>query len=187
MTEKWSKIVKRAAVLFFAAGLWAVLFNFVSPRGIPLVGFWPTGKDLDKLEKPLSYQPTDPPLVNVLDVSTLYQKPDVIFLDARPPADFEKGHIPGAINIPFEEVDLDEFWPKVADRVPKDKHVVTYCGGADCEASLHLARFLKDKGYPNLHIFFGGWKHWTDSKMPVEQEGGASRSGAPPEAGPKAG
>lgn len=169
MTEKWSKVFKRALILFLATGVWSALFNFVSPRGIPLVGFWPTGKDLEKLEKPLSYQPTDPPLLSMLDASALYQKSDVIFIDARSPADFEKGHIPRAINVPFEEVDLEEFWPKVADRVPKEKQVVTYCGGADCEASLHLARFLKEKGYSNLHIFFGGWKHWTESKMPIEQ------------------
>ena len=51
---------------------------------------------------------------------------DVIIVDARPKrAKYDKGHIPGAINIPDSQFD------KMTDKLPQDKNalLIFYCGG----------------------------------------------------------
>lgn len=165
--ESLGQTIRRSILFFVATGIWALLVNWVSPRGIPLVGFWPSGRDLEKLERPLAYQPTDAPLVNVLEASLLFQKPEVVFLDVREPVDFAKEHIPKAINLPFEE--FDEYFPKVSGIVTPEKEIVVYCAGLDCDASLYACRLLQEKGYQKLHMFFGGWQKWKEAGMPVQK------------------
>ena len=47
----------------------------------------------------------------------------VTVLDVRPPEEFEAGHLPGAVNIPLEE--LKERLPELA----QDREVIAYCRG----------------------------------------------------------
>jgi len=46
--------------------------------------------------------------------------------------------------------------------------VVTYCGGADCELSLYLARQLSNEGYEDIYIFFGCQTAWEEAELPME-------------------
>jgi hypothetical protein len=48
-----------------------------------------------------------------------------MLIDSRPPAHYQEGHMPGAVNMPFGEM------PKHMDKLPKDKStlLVFYCGG----------------------------------------------------------
>ncbi len=48
-------------------------------------------------------------------------KGDFALLDARDRASYEKEHIPGALNVPLEDVD------KIAPKLGKEKEYVTYC------------------------------------------------------------
>jgi hypothetical protein len=45
----------------------------------------------------------------------------VTVIDVRQPTDYQRGHIAGAINIPFASVETQ------FDTIPKDKPIVTYC------------------------------------------------------------
>lgn len=49
------------------------------------------------------------------------QTPDVFILDVRTPAEFAQKHLPGAVNIPVEEL------KGRIDEVPADRPVVVYC------------------------------------------------------------
>ena len=71
--------------------------------------------------------------------------------------DYNNGHISGAINIP--EYNFDKSNP-VIKTIPKDKTIVSYCDGDDCEMSVKLADNLFNLGYEKVYIFFGGWKEW---------------------------
>ena len=76
-----------------------------------------------------------------------------IILDVRRPDEFAEGHIPGAINVPNEEIDTDEI-PELPD---KSRLILVYCrsGRRSKEASEKLA----DIGYTNI-VEFGGILDW---------------------------
>lgn len=88
----------------------------------------------------------------------------VTFIDARDEGDFLAGHISNSINIPFD--DFDNHKQKL-DQLSKDKPMVIYCGGTDCDLSHLLANLLFEKGYKQVYVFFGGWYDWLDAKYPV--------------------
>ncbi len=48
-----------------------------------------------------------------------------LLVDSRPPAHYQEGHLPGAINMPFGNM------PEMMDKLPQDKStlLVFYCGG----------------------------------------------------------
>ena len=86
----------------------------------------------------------------------------VIILDVREPDEFEKGHIPKAVNIPRG---LLEF--KVAKEIPtKDANILVYCksGGRSCLA----CSTLLEMGYKNAVSIAGGWAAWLKAGYDVE-------------------
>ena len=68
------------------------------------------GKGADKL-----FVPVD-------EIKKAYDaKQDFVIVDARPTTDYAAGHIKGAINAPYFEVE------KYLSKLPKDKWIITYC------------------------------------------------------------
>jgi rhodanese-related sulfurtransferase len=135
--------------------------------GLALNTPWPDNRKLQVLETPPSYDATMDTLISLADAYNLFLQDNVIFLDAREPEDYRSGHIKGAINFPFEE--WDDYWPEVEPKLHKDAEMVAYCGGLDCEASLFLARELKQRGYAKCYTFFGGILKWQEEKLPMEK------------------
>ena len=72
-----------------------------------------------------------------------------IILDVRRPDEFAEGHIPGAINIPNEEIGTVE----IAELSQKSQMILVYCrsGRRSKEASEKLVKL----GYTNI-VEFGG-------------------------------
>lgn len=46
---------------------------------------------------------------------------DFVLLDTRDRASYEKGHIPGALSLPLEDLD------RLSATLPRDRELVTYC------------------------------------------------------------
>jgi rhodanese-related sulfurtransferase len=159
----------RAVLIVFAAALMALAVNAASPRHIAWVGTWPSTYGADTAAVPPSYQTGDPPILRLDEAIAKFQSSEAIFVDAREPEDYAAGHIPGAISFPFDE--YDENADRALPLLSKDKEIVVYCGGADCELSLYLARQLRTVGYEHLAIFFGGITSWQESGLPMEVAG----------------
>jgi len=83
-----------------------------------------------------------------------------LFVDARTPEEYKEGHIPGAVNLDFEEVFKDPDLAKKLDS--KGKPIITYCGGGDCELSKSLASALIDAGHKKVLVFMGGAPGWKE-------------------------
>ena len=86
---------------------------------------------------------------------------DVYLLDVRNPDELEEhGMIPGAVNIPIDELEA-----RVAE-VPKDRPIVTYCmrGGRASRA----AETLRKAGY-DQPIEYGGITAWKEAGNEVVQ------------------
>lgn len=65
-------------------------------------------------------------------------------VDVRTPGEFAAGHIPGAINIPVQQLDT-----RMSELQPKDAAVVVYCRSG--HRSGNAARMLKSAGFPAVH------------------------------------
>jgi phage shock protein E len=73
-------------------------------------------------------------------------------VDVRTPSEFAAGHIPGAINIPLQQLDS-----RLTELQPKDTPVVLYCrsGGRSGSAT----RVLKNAGFAAVH-YLGPMSRW---------------------------
>ena len=83
---------------------------------------------------------------------------DPFIVSVRDPADYEKGHIAGAINIPFTEIAK----PENLAKLPTDRQIVTYCYTGDAG---HLsATVLKALSYDVTNLEYGmmGWTQNDD-------------------------
>lgn len=78
--------------------------------------------------------------------------PKFVVIDARDPAQFAKGHIPGAINMDWRQV--------LAQRhtIPKNKPVLIYCNTGSLSAQAGFA--LRVAGWENVRILQGGMVEW---------------------------
>ena len=78
---------------------------------------------------------------------------DYAILDARTQAEYDKGHIPGAILIPHDTVAT-----AAEDALPdKDQLILVYCRSGN--RSKQASQELVDLGYTNV-IEFGGINNW---------------------------
>ena len=97
-------------------------------------------------------------------VARMTEEKDYIILDVRTAAEYNEGHIPGAINIPNEAIGTDAI-PELPD---KDQLILVYCrsGNRSKQASEKLVKL----GYTNV-VEFGGIIDWPGETE--TNEGGA--------------
>ncbi len=99
----------------------------------------------------------------------LFERDAVLFVDARPESQYADGHIQGALNIPWQEV--DRYFMEAADRLDGAgaDAIVTYCDGESCDLSHELAVFLKDMGFDDVRVLVNGWTVWREAGLPTEE------------------
>jgi rhodanese-related sulfurtransferase len=73
-------------------------------------------------------------------------------IDVRTPAEFAAGHIPGALNIPLQELEQ-----RMGELEPKQAPIVLYCRSGNRSSS--AARALKAAGYAAVHDL-GAMSRW---------------------------
>jgi len=78
----------------------------------------------------------------------------VTLLDVRPEEEYRLGHLPGAINIPEEELE------RRLSEIPADREIVAYCRGTYCVMSVEAVATLRAKGFQvrRLEEGFPEWK-----------------------------
>jgi rhodanese-related sulfurtransferase len=70
----------------------------------------------------VSQNPNDVPRITIDEVKRLMADRQVILIDVRDKQSFGEGHMPGAINIVFDDI------PNHVEKLAKDKRViVAYC------------------------------------------------------------
>ena len=86
-------------------------------------------------------------------VTIMNENTGYIILDVRRPDEYASGHIPGAINVPNEEIGTAE----IAELPDKSQLILVYCrsGRRSKEASEKLVKL----GYTNI-VEFGGILDW---------------------------
>jgi rhodanese-related sulfurtransferase len=157
--------ILQALVIVIAAVFVGLLFNGISGRGIPMVGKWPSNSGSDSVIVPPSAEEGDPSFISLAEAAALYQMPETMFIDAREPEDFEYGHINGAISLPYDY--MEDYWDILIAGIAKDRNIVIYCSGSECESSLFLGRELVFNGFKNIFVFYGGWREWEKTGLSV--------------------
>jgi rhodanese-related sulfurtransferase len=83
-----------------------------------------------------------------------------VVIDVRTPAEFETGHIPGALNIPFDQV------AKRISEIDAPHGVALYCMLGPRARKGEAA--LLDSGYTSVLHLEGGLSAWQAAGLPVE-------------------
>jgi rhodanese-related sulfurtransferase len=105
--------------------------------------------------------------ISLEDASARHQAGSAFFLDARDPASYQAGHLPGAMNVlPHEAEGLAEEIRALAE---SGMEVIAYCDGVDCPLSAELARALQAHGVPTVKVLVNGWSRWRDAGFPTER------------------
>ena len=89
---------------------------------------------------------------------------EVLILDVREPAEYERGHIPGARLIPLSIL------PSRLDEIETDKTTITYCAHGRRSAS--AASLLKGHGLNKVYSLDGGITAWNGAVAKGELESG---------------
>ena len=107
-------------------------------------------------------------MINTISREQLKDKLDakapIKIVEALPTQYFREQHLPGAINIPH-----DEIRHKAAETLTnKDAFIVVYCASKECKNSELAAKILLQMGYTNVHEYSEGKEHWLEAGFPVE-------------------
>jgi phage shock protein E len=102
------------------------------------------------------------PLISQQDLLERQARGDasLFVLDVRTPKEYAAGHVPGAVNVPYDQV------ASQLAGIPKDKDVVLYCHSGR-RAGL-AAEVLKASGYTKLEHLQGDMQAWLNDGRPVE-------------------
>ena len=86
----------------------------------------------------------------------------VTVLDVRPSEEYDVGHIPGALNVP-----LDEIKQHLAT-LPKEQEIIAYCRGEYCVLAFEAVATLRKKGFTAQRLE-EGFPEWRAAGLPVER------------------
>ncbi len=86
-------------------------------------------------------------------------------IDVRAPQAYEKGHIPGAINIPADQI------RGAMDQIPIDHPIVTYCNmhNPGNSGSENAVEILREAGL-HARALRGGYPEWVEMGYPIDQQ-----------------
>ena len=89
----------------------------------------------------------------------------VTVLDVRPPEEYAAGHVPGAVNVPLNE--LEQYLKALSP----DQEIVAYCRGPHCVLAFDAVAQLREKGLPARRLE-DGYPEWKTAGFPVEVSSG---------------
>lgn len=86
-------------------------------------------------------------------------------VEVLPPDAYERGHLPGAMNLPLDP----QFESKAEHALPdKSQTIVVYCSDRDCDTSTEAARRLEALGYQQVVDFPDGKEAWRRRGLSLE-------------------
>ena len=86
---------------------------------------------------------------------------DVLVLDVRPRAEYDAGHVPGAVHVPPDELDAR------VRALPADRTVVAYCRGPYCVYADDAVRSLSARGLSAMRLR-DGFPEWAAAGLPTQ-------------------
>jgi mono/diheme cytochrome c family protein/rhodanese-related sulfurtransferase len=136
----------------------------------------PTGQEplvINPTGKSPAWKPREDRFVAVDDVFKAYKAGQkMIIIDARPPSEWMRAHIKGAVSIPYHDM-------KRLDEIPKDVWVVAYCA---CPHHLSgiVVDELRKRGHTRSVVLDEGINDWHRKGYPMVTAPGVQSPSAEP-------
>jgi rhodanese-related sulfurtransferase len=108
----------------------------------------------------------DIPVLPVKDSYHVFREKAAPFIDARDPEEYDAGHIPGAVDIPYDQITLPEY-SGIVSKLDKNERIVVYCNMHICSVSYTCAQDLIYLGFNGV-IIAEGYMQWGEKGYPVE-------------------
>lgn len=158
-TGAGNTIVRAAVIALISSGT-GLVYNALSPSGIPL-----SGPDRPSLHRVASLRLS----VTAQEAKQAFDQQSytgAVFIDARAARDYIAGHIIGALNVhaaqSMESIRL------LLKSLPRDAPIIVYCSGSRCQSSVFLAQILIERmGFTRVQVFHAGWQGWVASGYPI--------------------
>jgi rhodanese-related sulfurtransferase len=150
--------VRQAVFILLISVTLGAAVNLIRPGGIPFIDSW-------SMADKLMTEDGDTLAIPLEDAAALFAENAAVFLDARTPAEYDQGHIQGAVNLPWHAV--DDYFETVIMTLDPEATVITYCDGEACPLSHDLALFLKDLGFTRVKVLVNAWTLWKEHDLPV--------------------
>ena len=156
--------IKAIIIILFVSFILAFIYNYFSNDGIAFI----RKPIIVKSVNILSHDDSSEELsgLSIDQVIGLYNQNAAIFIDARDQWDYAESHIKGAINIPEFSFSPND---QILATINKESLIIIYCDGDDCDTSKRLAVEITKLGYKNIFVFLGGFKEWSEVKLPVSK------------------
>jgi len=101
---------------------------------------------------------------------TVVGRPDPVIVDTRTPAEYEKGHVPGAHSWDWFNAVPAGSWDATRDPeelraewrelgIEAEREIVVYCRSGMRAAHTWVA--LKHAGFPRVRLYDGSWQEWS--------------------------
>lgn len=90
----------------------------------------------------------------------------VTVLDVRPPEEYAAGHVPGAVNIPLQE--LEQHLEELDNPENENWEIVAYCRGPHCVLAFDAVARLREKGMKARRLE-DGYPEWKTAGLPIEE------------------
>ena len=86
-----------------------------------------------------------------------------IILDVRSPREFQQGHVPGAVNLPYQQIGR-----RMADlEQVRDRQIVVYC---EVGPRARVAQsMLQQAGFADVRHLAGDMAGWRRARLPVSR------------------
>jgi rhodanese-related sulfurtransferase len=150
--------VRQAVFILLISLFVGAAVNFIRPDSIPFVDTW-------SLADKLVTENGDTLAISLEDAVALFEDNAAIFLDARTPAEYDQGHIDGAVSLPWH--DVDNYLDTVILSLDPEARLITYCDGEACPLSHDLALLLRNLGFIRVQVLINGWALWKEQNLPV--------------------
>lgn len=138
-------------IIFLISFIFAGVFNAFSSTGLPF-----------------TYQYKAPEFVSgevvpLKKAKLMHEDTSVVFIDARSARYYQREHIPGAINIPYNTKELE----KLTSPFKKSQKFVVYCYSESCNMARLLSDLLTKNGFESTALFDEGISAWKAAEYPT--------------------
>jgi ArsR family transcriptional regulator len=93
------------------------------------------------------------------ELTRALKRHSVVLLDVRPEAEFELGHLRGAVNVPLKDLAR-------ARTLPRGKDIIAYCRGPYCVLAFEAVATLRKHGFSARRLD-GGMPEFTPPRAAV--------------------
>jgi rhodanese-related sulfurtransferase/DNA-binding transcriptional ArsR family regulator len=117
--------------------------------------------DLDRLARAYLGDRSKLATITRAELRKRLEEGDVVLIDVRPRAEYNAGHLPGAISVPPDRLS------RLLDQLPEDRDIVAYCRGPYCVYADDAVRRLMRRGRHAMRLE-DGLPEWRLAGGPIE-------------------